>query len=301
MAQPVLVFANPTSGRGHSVNLAGTLERPLRSAGFGPKIVLSDPSDFDDRDAIHAAAAIIVIGGDGTLRTVVDRCLTRIESPLPPILCIGFGTANLMQRHLRLKYPKQNVAGRVVELLRANKTRSIDVGVVGDDVAGRIFLLMTSCGYDAGVVHALAKVRQGPITKLSYLMPAVQHLRAQAYPNVSVTVDGCRVFDAAPAQVFVGNVAEYGTGFPVLDEANSADGLLDICVLPCANHVQFAQLAWRLICGGHRAAAGVVYLRGKGVQIESATPLPVQIDGDPAGMTPVRLGLLPRRVSFIVP
>ncbi|MDB5327960.1 MAG: bmrU [Phycisphaerales bacterium] len=301
MDPTVLVFANPTSGRGLGVTLATSLEGPLRSAGFNPNVILSNPSDFEDRTAVGAAAALIVIGGDGTLRTVVDRCLMLSDAPLPPILCIGFGTANLMQRHLRLKYPKQNVAGRVVELLRANKARPVDVGVVGGDVAGRIFLLMTSCGYDAGVVHALAKVRQGPITKLSYLMPAVQHLRAQAYPNVSVTVDGQRVFDDAPAQVFVGNVAEYGTGFPVLDEADSADGLLDICVLPCANHVQFAQLAWRLVRGGHRASPGVVYLRGRDVQIHSAEPLPVQIDGDAAGTTPVRLSLLPRQVSFIVP
>jgi diacylglycerol kinase family enzyme len=171
------------------------------------------------------------------------------------------------------------------------------VGVVGE----QIFLLMTSCGYDAGVVHALAKVRRGPITKFSYIAPAFQQLRQQHYPNVRVVVDGKIIFENAPAQVFVGNVAEYGTGFPVLDEADSSDGMLDICVLPCGSHVQFAQLAWRLVVGGHRAAPGVMYLRGKSVRIESTEPLPVQIDGDPAGATPVTLGLLERQVSFIVP
>jgi diacylglycerol kinase family enzyme len=64
---------------------------------------------------LDAAKAIVVIGGDGTLRSVVDRLLSLTTRRLPPVLCIGFGTANLMQRHLKLRYPKNGIADRVVE------------------------------------------------------------------------------------------------------------------------------------------------------------------------------------------
>ena len=57
-----------------------------------------------------------------------------------------------------------------------------------------------------------------------------------------------------------------------------------------------------------RAAAGellqeekVVYLRGRHVTILSAESIPVQIDGDAAGHTPVNIDLLPIRMPFIVP
>ena len=297
MGKPVLVFANPTSGRGRGVRLAGALLPRLTSAGFVSAYWPDNPAAFADADAVVAAHAVIAIGGDGTLRAVIDRLLALVPADLPPVLCVGFGTANLMQRHLKLRYPKADPAGRVVDLLKAGRTKSVDIATAG----GHAFLLMTSVGYDAGVVHRLAAGRTGPITKLSYLMPALMHLREQAYPAVTVTVDGQVVHEGGPAQVFVGNVAEYGTGFPILDEADSADGLLDVCVLPCGGHVQFAQLVLRIARGGHRAAAGVIYQRGRSVTITSASPLPVQIDGDPAGFTPVELRLLPRRATFIVP
>lgn len=297
MGRPVLIFANPTSGRGRGVRLSDALTPALAAADYTPTVFSTDPAAFDDAAALEAATAIIVIGGDGTLRSVIDRCLALMPlAELPPVLVVGLGTANLMQRHLRLKYPPKNVAGRVIELLNARAIRPVDIGVAND----RVFLLMTSCGYDAGVVHQLAKVRRGPITKFSYVAPALRHLRELAYSEVTVTVDGRVVHDGGPAQVFVGNVAEYGTGIPVLDEADSADGLLDVCVLPCASHAQFIGLVWRLLLGGHRVAPGVLYLRGRDVHIESARPMPIQIDGDAAGVTPVRLGLLPRRVDFIV-
>lgn len=294
---PVLVFANPTSGRGRGVRLADALLPRLAVANFEATYWPNNPAIFDDAAAVAAAHAVIVIGGDGTLRAVIDRLLDLVPGELPPVLCVGFGTANLMQRHLKLRYPKADPASRVVELLLAGHTKEVDVAVAG----GQAFLLMTSVGYDAGVVHRLAAGRSGPITKLSYVLPAMMHLREQAYPAVTVTVDGKTVHDGLPAQVFVGNVAEYGTGFPVVDEADSTDGLLDVCVLPCSGHVQFAQLVLRIVRGGHRAAPGVVYERGRAVTITSAVPLPVQIDGDPAAFTPVELRLLPRRARFIVP
>ncbi|MGC4033553.1 MAG: diacylglycerol kinase family protein [Tepidisphaeraceae bacterium] len=248
--------------------------------------------------ALKSAAAIIAVGGDGTLRTVIDRALSLAGgTPLPPVLFVGLGTANVMQKHLKLRYPKTGVAEKVMRLLLAKKTRAVDIGTAG----GQAFLLMTSVGYDAGVVHAVAKARCGPITKFSYVLPAIQQLREQAYSNVTVTVDGRTIHADAPGQVFVGNVAEYGTGMPILTTADSGDGLLDVCVIPCAGHLEFAKMVWLLASGGHRNAPGVIYARGRDVTIDADTPLPVQIDGDPAGLTPVRLGLLARRVDFIVP
>ena len=257
-----------------------------------------DPAAFEDEEMLRSADAVVVVGGDGTLRAVVDRSIGLLgEADLPPLLVVGLGTANLMQRHLGLRYAKAGVGARVAALLTAGRTRAVDLGRVGD----RVFLLVTGVGYDAGVVHALAKARRGPITKLSYVGPALRNLRDLTYTDVTVRVDGRTVHAAGPAQVFVGNVPEYGTGFPVLTDADSADGLLDVCVLPCANHLAFARLLWRLARGGHRETPGVTYVRGRDVEIDAADPVPVQIDGDPAGTTPVRLGLLPRRANFIVP
>jgi diacylglycerol kinase (ATP) len=57
----------------------------------------------------------------------------------------------------------------------------------------------------------------------------------------------------------------------------------------------------RAAAGEHLDTPGVVYVQGKEIQIESTRPLPVQLDGDPAGYTPVQIDLLPTRLAFIVP
>jgi diacylglycerol kinase family enzyme len=46
---------------------------------------------------------------------------------------------------------------------------------------------------------------------------------------------------------------------------------------------------------------GVAYTKGKRVRVESSEPIPVQLDGDAAGHTPLVIHLLRSRVPFIVP
>jgi diacylglycerol kinase (ATP) len=119
-----------------------------------------------------------------------------------------------------------------------------------------------------------------------------------------VTVDGRVVFPSAPAIAFVGNVAEYGTGFPILPKARPDDGLFDVCVLPCRNRGDMLKFFLQATTGEHLMEEGVVYVKGRSVRIESAAsekPVPVQVDGDPAGHTPVEIDLLPVRLPFIVP
>jgi diacylglycerol kinase family enzyme len=53
--------------------------------------------------------------------------------------------------------------------------------------------------------------------------------------------------------------------------------------------------------GEHLTGEGAIYTKGKRVQIDAAEPVPVQIDGEAAGHTPLRCDLLPVRLPFIVP
>jgi diacylglycerol kinase family enzyme len=100
---------------------------------------------------------------------------------------------------------------------------------------------------------------------------------------------------------FVGNVSEYGTGFPILPHARSDDGLLDVCVLPCRSRADAISLVLRAAAGEHLSMPGVVYAKGTNVQIESDVRIPVQIDGEASGNTPVEIELLPVKLPFIVP
>lgn len=71
--------------------------------------------------------------------------------------------------------------------------------------------------------------------------------------------------------------------------------------LPCRNPLDLVQLFLAAVAGEHMRGEGAVYLKGEHVRVESPTPVPVQLDGDSAGHTPVDIDLLPTRLPFIVP
>ena len=88
--------------------------------------------------------------------------------------------------------------------------------------------------------------------------------------------------------------------FPILPNARPDDGLLDVCLLPCRDQLELMKLFLHAAAGEHLHSEGAAYRSGKQIRIESPSPVPVQIDGDPGGHTPVEIDLLPFRLAFIV-
>jgi diacylglycerol kinase (ATP) len=308
----VLLLANPIAGRGRGGRIAAALQDVLGRAGVEVRVFLQRADRIEPRalrDAVgdDADSAAISIGGDGTLRGVAealvgafagdDDSVTAADHHIPPLLVVPLGTANLMGKHLGVDWHRRSFEEAVLDAIRRRQTVQLDAARAD----GKIFLLMAGIGIDAAVVHQLARVRKGPIDLSSYVLPAALALGNYRYPPLRVIVDGTEVFPMSPGMAFIGNVPEYGTGFPILPMARSDDGLLDVCVLPCASPQEAIHLVLRAAAGEHVDAEGVVYTKGTRVRVESPQDIPVQVDGDAAGHTPVDIDLLPVRLPFIVP
>ncbi len=278
---------NPKAGRGKASQTATRIGVALRQGGFHPTREINR-----DRGLPESA---VVIGGDGTLRYFATEML-KTFGQVPPLVVIPGGTANLMDRHLNLQWNPAQLEQQVVQTIRDRKIQWLDAARANHE----IFLLIAGVGFDAAVVAALDRVRTGPITMWSYVMPALQTIWESSFLPLSVSVDGKPVFGPAQGMVFVGNVKEYGTGFPVLPDARSDDGVLDVCILPCASHEDLLRLALHTVAGDHPTLEGAKYLKAKRVSVTAAKPVPVQLDGDSAGTTPVEIELLPIKVPFIV-
>lgn len=299
----VLIFANPIAGRGLGEALAYRVREGLAAGGFDARMWLLPPAELTETDLPRDVSAVVAIGGDGTVRGVVDRLYRLAEAAgrqTPPLLIIPLGTANLMGRHLGIDWDDDRLESQVVQALRHGQVVQIDTGRVN----GSLFLLMVGVGFDAAVVHELSRVRRGPISYASYVYPTARIAASYNFPPLRVEVDGKWVFGPEEGVVFVGNVPEYGTGFPMLPLARPNDGLLDVCAMPCSNLLEAARLFLLAAAGEHLHEEGVVYVKGKHVRIDAPTrpgSVPVQIDGDAAGHTPVEVDLLPARLQLIVP
>jgi len=292
----VFLFANPISGSGRARPLAALIARKLRREGYRVDAHYEPPDQIAPDRLTERVRAAIVIGGDGTLRTVANTLMTFAHPP--PIIPVPMGTANLMARQLRLpRITADSAANWVSDTLR-------DGSVVRYDVARvnlQLCLLMAGIGYDGEIVHDLAKSRVGPINYASYLLPAARALGSYKFHSLRVLADGKEVFPSRPAIAFVGNSREYGIGFPVLPQADPHDRLLDLLVLPCRSRTELFAWFVGILTGTHLQGRGVLQMRAQNFFIESSQPVPVQVDGDAAGHTPVSIDLLPAQLGFMVP
>ena len=291
----VLIFANPIAGSGRGKSIAMSLQRHLGRRKIDVRVFFDRIDQIDPAEVNQApSAAAITVGGDGTLRGVAEFLVRSIPvNKLPPLVVVPLGTANLMREHLGLDWNAADIDRAIA------KPRIVELDVATAN--GKLFLLMAGVGIDAAIVHALDRVRSGPINKLSYLLPSALALKDYRFPAMSVELDGKLIFPHKPAITFVGNVKEYGTGFPILPHARSDDGLLDVCVLPCRNPQKLVEIALRTAAGEHLEMSGVICGKGTHIRIQTDEPVPVQLDGDAAGHTPLQIELLPHKLPFIVP
>jgi diacylglycerol kinase family enzyme len=79
------------------------------------------------------------------------------------------------------------------------------------------------------------------------------------------------------------------------------DGWLELCIVKGRGTLAMARQSLPIFLTRSAVRADVDLLRIREMTIDADRPLPVQVDGEPAGTTPVRLRVAPRALRTIVP
>lgn len=287
----VLVICNPISGGGRAAKFAGKLRELLEGSGHGVDLFLTSAAGDARRRASQAGPdvdRIVSVGGDGTLNEV----LNGLEDPSRiPFTQLATGTANLLAHDLNLPYDAEGVS----HLLEHGTIRRLDLGLLGD----RRFLMVVSSGFDAMVTLEAQGNRSGTMSYARWLPSIIKVLRDYEPPQFTVSVD-----DREPIEgqlVIVSNVRNYGGLFTLADRAVCDSGYLDVCVLTRAALPGLMKALVGGLTGGLSRSAGVAYVQGTRIGITSTRPVPVELDGDPCGTTPIEITLKPRQVPIVVP
>jgi len=283
----VVIQVNRKAGTGRRhANVRALISR-LRTHGFRVR-PFSKPDRLDQFLAEIALRpwCIVAGGGDGTVGSILNRF------PDIPVAILPAGTENLLAKYLRVP-----VSGReIADVIAAGHVRRLDLGIA----SGHRFTLMASAGFDADVVHRLDAVRTGSISKFTYVQPILASLRNYRHPPLRVVVDGFG--EALPARlVLVFNLPAYARGLPVASGARGDDGVLDLRVFERGSGFQMIRYCYKVAIGSHEALSDVRVIRARQVRIESDEPVPLQLDGDPAGTTPVDISVEAGAAQFLVP
>jgi diacylglycerol kinase (ATP) len=101
--------------------------------------------------------------------------------------------------------------------------------------------------------------------------------------------------------VIVANGRYLGGGMMICPEAEPDDGLFDVLLIGDLTKTELVRVMPKLYRGTHLPHPKGEVLRGAAVTIESDQPMPIQLDGEQPGTTPVRFEIVPNAVRLRVP
>lgn len=246
------------------------------------------------RDAtIEGADTVIVAGGDGTVNEAVNGLAgTEVALGVLPM-----GTANVWALEaglLERPFLKPNLLATAKELCEG-RTQRVDLGRVGD----RFFLLWSGVGLDAEVLREVDPRAKRSLGILHFL--SVSFDRVMDFPRRCATLvaDG-EEMRGPIILVVVSNVRLYAGVARVAPRARIDDGLLDVCTFKGQGKLTIARHLAGVMSGNLSDETLLDYRQAKEVEVKTEPPLPVHVDGDVIGVTPVTIAVAPLALRAIV-
>ncbi|AMB58885.1 YegS/Rv2252/BmrU family lipid kinase [Microterricola viridarii] len=300
MAEHIAVLVNPTSGRGRGTIAADAAVARLRDLGAEVRPFVGTSVADTRRLAAHAIAdrprALVVVGGDGTLSSVLD---VVVDAGIPVAL-VPAGTGNDLARALGLPYEASAAAvAAAAELALSGVPRRIDVGLVETNEGARQFLTVAALGFDARVSERTNRLRW-PRGRARYYLALLVEL-ARLHPvSFSIGIDGAPRRHLPGTLVAIGNTASYGGGMPVCPAADPSDGLLELTHIAPLGRVKLIRLFPLLLRGSHLERTEVTSSVAGAIEVD-APGLVVYADGERLGGGAVRFSLQPGALTVLVP
>ncbi len=290
----IAYIVNPGSGAGSSRLAGRQFEQYLRRRGFEIRLGLTGSLDDACELATEAAvdydcAAVVVVGGDGTVREVAHG----LEGSDKPLLIVPSGTENLLANELGFDEKIKTT----IETFEAGYTRPVDLG----NINGKCFTSVVGFGFDGRIVKSVCEQRRGHINHLDYFWPMWRTFWNYKFDAMKVEVDEEEIFNGR-GLVFVGNSSRYALGLQILHYADLSDGLLDVCIYKCASQVRLLKHSVMTVIKHHAGSRDVIYRQGKSITVSSdSNSVETEIDGDPGPPLPVQIKVVPKAVNCLVP
>jgi len=289
-----LVITNPAAGREAGNRRVEEAIEILCSAGWDVTTCLTagpyDARRLAAEAVVEGRDTVIVAGGDGTINEAI-QALAGTETTLG---YLPNGTINIWARELGLPLDPRQAARLMIE----GHAEQVDLGMAGE----RYFLLMAGLGFDGEIVRRARsfdrhKRRFGVLPYVASGLTTVPFYRGTDF---ELRYDGL-IRRVQALMIVAGNTRLYGGRFQLTPNAVANDGWLDLCIVKGRGPISLVRQSLPLLLSGSIRHSDVETLRVRQVAITTDTPVPVQVDGELTGMTPVELRVIPRALRAIVP
>ncbi len=301
MSEPRAIFlVNPASANGATAKRWPKLRARAAELGLrGDELLSEAPGHLTDlaRGIAGEGRLLVVVGGDGTLNEVANG----IAGTGAEVAVLPNGTGQDFGR-------THGIPSRfddAVEVALSGRAREVDLGRAdfrGPDgeEASRIFANVGSVGMSGAVARRANSMSKALGGRTTFYYALVREFARWKNTEVTVTCDG-EERRGPMHDVIVANGRWHGGGMKLAPGADARDGLFDVVLIGDVTKLDFVTTSPKLYSGGHIGHPRVDVLRGAVLTVEGASPLPLELDGEVAGTTPVRFEVLPGALLLRAP
>jgi len=291
-----LVIVNPASGTGFAPRYARRVVADLERRGLrvtrrdstGPQDII----DWSRTAADEGFDLICVLGGDGSLQeAVVGQVHAAGKVPLAHI---AGGTANVIPLTLALPW----FPGPAVSAVFQGHIFDFDVGYIA--VRERYFVLMAAIGYPANIIKDSPRRLKNLFGIGTYVWAAISNLFRRQSAFVTVEGDGIKHRRKANT-ILLTNIGQVpDLNLRVTPDTDPQDGRFDVTIISSRSLWDIVAIIFRMLTWRSPKVPRMKHFKAERVTIAADPPLPVQIDGEMLGTTPVEAEVLPRAVKLVV-
>jgi YegS/Rv2252/BmrU family lipid kinase len=296
LPRPEVAFlVNPASGNGATGKRWPRLRARAAELGLEGDVLLSEgPGHLTElaRAAAVDHELLVVVGGDGTLNEVVNGAAGggATIAVLPAGTGQDFGRTHAIPTRF----------DAAVGVALAGDVAEIDLGRATYAGGERLFANVGSVGMSGAVARRANSMSKALGGRATFYYALVREFVRWQNTEVTVTFDdGER--RGPMHDVIVANGQWHGGGMRLAPGASFDDGLFDVVLIGDVSKLDFVTTSPRLYKGGHVHHPRVEVVRSAGVAVDAAEPLPLEVEGEPVGTTPVRFEVLPRALRVRVP
>jgi YegS/Rv2252/BmrU family lipid kinase len=285
----IKVILNPVAGKGEGLKKKSWLIDSLEAMNVDYDLEISQSLGEIERIAraidVNSYNEVIVVGGDGSLVEAVNGLGKKdVVLGIVPV-----GTGNDFARTLL----GSTSPDEMMEKIRVGNHKVVDTGSVN----GRSFINVTGFGIDSYILENMIKVKRFFGGSLAYFISTVYTLFKYKSKHVKISINGSN-FDRDIMLAAISNGKYFGGGMKISPNAEVDDGLFELVLVSKMNKPKFLVLFTKVYKGMHLGVAEVEVFKSNRIQIESQESIPINVDGNLYGSTPIDVEVSDKKIKM---
>lgn len=237
---------------------------------------------------------IIVAGGDGTLRAIID--VFAKHEHMPYVSVFPAGTVNLVAKELLMS----NDPAKWVKRVSKGIVSPVQLGKAN----GHIFLTVAGIGFDSLVVDNVSELEKKLLSKLAYVWQGTEMMRKEfVYSNwrykFKVRLDDEEEWYEA-SSVIVGKSRYYAGRYSLFNGASLCVPQLHVAIFTGDTRADFMRYAAVIAMEALQLDKSIIIRHAQKIEIRcNVEDFAAELDGDAITSAPLQIELHPVPINFL--